>query len=426
MTRQIDLTSMLNEESSSLVDESSEMTSPVSTRTRRPKAIRQTFLVGPTIYLRPIQLSDALTAPFWDPSPFPVSADVVEENLKTDIAPFAVSGTRRLIASRRSDDMPIGSTEMHSEDGRTTDVTFHVPVVFGPNRRSEVIAEMIRLLVPWLLHEHDQMAVRIRIPGDDEIMARAARTCKMTEAFVLREAYLGPNNVRDHMVCWQVLHPTWVARLGVPEPAVFGNVERVTRSPAPRVYPKREKDPPANAMLVGNRIYLRPIQQVDAESIASWAMRETETSFDIGRSPRSPISYWHWNRKNYEANPPNWIRFAICLLEDDTVIGANGLAFIDWINRKAESETEIVQPEFRGGGYGTEAKHLLLEYAFDILGLNLIESVAWAFNTPSCAALRKQGYRDAGRMSWTGIKNGDFVDDLVFDLLADEWRAARG
>ena len=180
-----------------------------------------------------------------------------------------------------------------------------------------------------------------------------------------------------------------------------------------------------NAVVVGERIHLRPMEQADAEAIARWSMRETQTSFDTGRGLRSPIGYWVWNRKAAESEPPNWTRFAICLNSTGEPIGSNGLAFLDWINRTAESETEIVRPTYRGSGYGTEAKHLLLEYAFEVLGLHMVQSFAWAFNLPSCAALRKQGYRDAGRLAWTGIKNGEFVDDLVFDLLASEWRAAR-
>jgi len=123
--------------------------------------------------------------------------------------------------------------------------------------------------------------------------------------------------------------------------------------------------------------------------------------------------------------PPAWTRFAIVTLDGDIVIGSNGLASIDWINRTAETETEIVRPAYRGGGYGTEAKHLLLEYGFNLLGLHMVRSQAWAFNTRSCAALRKQGYRDAGRLAWTGMKSGEMADDLFFDLLAEEWRAAR-
>jgi RimJ/RimL family protein N-acetyltransferase len=386
---------------------------------------KQTFLVGPTIYLRPLEMADAATAPFWSDYPFPVSADVMEERLKEQVPSSSASGTRRLVACRRSDDMPMGSAEVSSSDGRVTDLSFSVPEVFGPARQTEIIAEMIRLLVPWRLLEHDQMAVRINARGNDDGIQSAANGVGMEPAYVLRAAYASNGGQRVDQVCYQALHPTWLAKLGAPPTPVFGNVERVVRSPAPLRYKRREADPPANAFLVGKRIYLKPIEQDDAEEISRWAMRETQTAFDVGRGLRSPISYWHWTRKNYQPDPPTWVRFAICSLDDGRVIGSNGLAFIDWLHKTAETETEIVQPEFRGAGYGTEAKHLLLEYAFETLDLHMVRSQAWAFNTPSCTALRKQGYRDAGRINWTGIKDGAFADDLLFDLLASEWRSAR-
>ena len=423
MTRKEDLATTFGEDTDALFEGTEDAPSTISAKkTRSP---RQTFLVGPTVYLRPIELTDAQLTMFWDSNPFPVPADLSEERLKESILASNAAGSRRLVACRRSDNQPVGSVELFSEDGRTTRLSFHVPVVFGPNLCSEINAEMIKLLIPMLVHEHDQMAVWADIPADDKVQTKAARTAGMKIAYTLREALHGTNGTRRDLNCWQILHPTWLAKLAKPEEAVFGNVRREVRSPAPLEYKRRQTNPPANAVVVGSRIFLRPLEQGDAEEIARWSMRETETAFDTGRAFRSPIAYWASNRKNYESSLPLWIRFAICRISDGKAIGANGLVFVDWINRVAETETEIVQPEYRGGGYGTEAKHLLLEYGFETLNLHMVRSQAWAFNTPSCAALRKQGYRDAGRLSWTGIKNGEFADDLVFDLLAEEWRAAR-
>jgi RimJ/RimL family protein N-acetyltransferase len=386
---------------------------------------RQTFLVGPTIYLRPIELVDAHLSAFWKESPFPVPADMLEEKMKESVPDSAATGSRLLIACRRTDNMPVGSIEVSNDDGRLARLRPHVPPVFGQERVSELTAEMLRLMVPWLIHEHDQMTVTALLPGDDPIIAKAARVAGMRIAYRLREALIGPGGVRIDQECWQALHPTWLARLGKPPEAVQGNVLSSVRSPGRHTYRGRTAEPPRNALIVGDRVYLRPIEQPDAEEIARWSMRETDIAFDTGRKFRSPISYWHWNRKTAETEPPTWTRFAICLLSDNSVIGANGFAFLDWIHRTAETETEIVRPEYRGGGYGTEAKHLLLEFGFELLGLHMVRSMAWAFNTRSCEALRKQGYRDAGRLAWTGIKSGDFADDLVFDLLASEWQAAR-
>ena len=41
----------------------------------------------------------------------------------------------------------------------------------------------------------------------------------------------------------------------------------------------------------------------------------------------------------------------------------------------------------------------------------------------SAAALRKQGYRECGQLNWFYPYEGGFGNFLVFDLLAEEWRA---
>ena len=379
-------------------------------KTDKPKVPMQTFLVGRTVYLRALVLADSSTARFWDDSPFPLSSDVLEEQMKEDVPNASSAGTRRLVICRRSDDGPVGSVEMHTEDGHTTDITPFVPAVFGSVRRDAILTEVIRLIVPWLLHEHDQLAVRLLVDAGSAAIEKAAVASGMQVAYVLREARIGPGGERFDQVCWQGLHPTWLANLGAPEPSVFGNVEREVRSPAPAEYPRRSKEPPANAMLVGKWIYLRPIEQDDADEIAKWSMRETQTAYDTGRSPRSPISYWHWSRKNYEADPPNWIRFAICLVKDESVIGSNGLAFVDWIHRTAETETEIVQP---GPGTaematGPRRSSWLRRYGFGQLGLHMVRSVAWAFSRRlQCAA--EQGYRGCRPVIGTASRTGHLL-----------------
>jgi RimJ/RimL family protein N-acetyltransferase len=107
------------------------------------------------------------------------------------------------------------------------------------------------------------------------------------------------------------------------------------------------------------------------------------------------------------------------------LIGETGLYSIDWIARTAESGYWLYRAADRGMGYGTEANLLLLEYAFDWLGLNMIWAWVKERNPRSQAAIRKQGYRDAGRFTWNGYGPDGFDNARMFDLLATEWRAAR-
>jgi RimJ/RimL family protein N-acetyltransferase len=130
-------------------------------------------------------------------------------------------------------------------------------------------------------------------------------------------------------------------------------------------------------------------------------------------------------RQAHERQPPAYIALAVCRRADDLLIGQVDLEDIDYVNRTAETGSWIAPPEHRNQGYGTEAKHLLLEYCFDVLHLHVLLSTVWEPNARSAAALRKQGYRPAGRIRWHDVKDGVYRDMLYFDVTRADWLIAR-
>lgn len=180
-----------------------------------------------------------------------------------------------------------------------------------------------------------------------------------------------------------------------------------------------------NAIMVGERLYLRPLDTGDAAALAAFTASETETFFDIGRYPISPIALEKEIAKLYSHEPAEAIHFAVCLKEDDRFIGYVGIDNIDWVNRVAETISWLGGAENRGKGYGPEAKHLLLEYCFDRIHLHMVYSWVWEPNVRSAAAVRRQGYRDAGRLQTLSLKGGRYRHALMFDLFRDEWLEAR-
>jgi RimJ/RimL family protein N-acetyltransferase len=167
------------------------------------------------------------------------------------------------------------------------------------------------------------------------------------------------------------------------------------------------------------------MQVDDAETIANLIRREPDASFGHSRFPYSAIAFADWFGEMAEKDPAPDLELAVVLRETGELIGETGLYSIDWIARTAESGSWLYRAADRGQGYGTEAKLLLLEYAFDRLGLNMIWASVKERNPRSQAALRKQGYRDAGRFTWSGYGPDGFENARMFDLLATEWRAAR-
>ncbi len=115
------------------------------------------------------------------------------------------------------------------------------------------------------------------------------------------------------------------------------------------------------------------------------------------RQGASAIAFEAAIRKRSGAHVPEGMVFAICRRADDGFLGATRLGHIDWVNRTAETGTGLLAAEDRGRGIGTEAKRLLLDLAFRDLGLHALHAIVFAGNARSAAALRKQGYRLAGR-----------------------------
>jgi RimJ/RimL family protein N-acetyltransferase len=178
-------------------------------------------------------------------------------------------------------------------------------------------------------------------------------------------------------------------------------------------------------IVVGERLYLRAMEAGDAQLIAELDAAETDTFMWRQRVPTSPIEHDHSIADMYKHLPPRSVMFSVCLKESDRFIGHVGVVDIDWVHRTGETASWLGPADVRGHGYGTEAKHLLLEYCFDRIHLHVLVSEVDEPNTRSAAALAKQGYRPAGRLRWTDVKDGRYVDALLFDLTRADWLAAR-
>lgn len=397
----------------------------MSAETNASLSDQQAFLVGPTLYLRPIALADAATATIWDPSPYPAPVEVVEERIRERMGDDLEDeqGNHRLLICRRADDRPLGSVRFDYYQGRECMIGFTYDRNRSLDEWAAIWSETMTVALPWLIEERNLMMVLPTFCGAHPLVEATAASLGLDRNFRMREA-LARDGQRYDWIGYQALHPGWLARLGAPRGMEEGPAERDYRNPAPLGWPDHG-EPPQNAIIAGDRLYLRPLEPADAEQVSLWMRQDTEISYPEGRFPHSSVVFGQQVLANSRKVPPAWLRFGIALRENDELIGANGLEVLDLINRNAWTETEIWRPEHRNRGYGTEAKHLLLEYAFERLGLHTVFSWVSEYNTRSAAALRRQGYRDAGYFAWSDFYKDGFTGGFAFDFLASEWRAAR-
>ncbi|MBR7838487.1 GNAT family N-acetyltransferase [Actinospica durhamensis] len=75
-----------------------------------------------------------------------------------------------------------------------------------------------------------------------------------------------------------------------------------------------------------------------------------------------------------------------------------------------------------GHGYATEAARALLQWAFDTLDLNRVQSETDTRNVASARVLEKLGFVREGTLREDCVVNGEVSDSWVYGLLRREWQ----
>ena len=81
----------------------------------------------------------------------------------------------------------------------------------------------------------------------------------------------------------------------------------------------------------------------------------------------------------------------------------------------------ILNPDYSGHGYATEAARALLELGFSGLGLHRIIARVDARNAASLAVLRRLGMRQEAHLVQNEFFKGEWADEIDFAILAEEW-----
>jgi len=118
-----------------------------------------------------------------------------------------------------------------------------------------------------------------------------------------------------------------------------------------------------------------------------------------------------------------WCQLGIYLKNSLELIGDMGVHFLPPDDKQIEIGFTI-SPSHQRNGYATEAVHALLDHAFRNLGKHRVIASVDPKNTASVRLLEKMGMRKEGlfrKSIWTGA---DWVDDLRYGLLAEEWTGA--
>lgn len=118
--------------------------------------------------------------------------------------------------------------------------------------------------------------------------------------------------------------------------------------------------------------------------------------------------------------------FAIRRNSDGLVLGMTTYMDIDPVMPRLEIGSTWNRASASGTGTNVDAKLLLLEHAFDVLGCPAVEFRTHWMNAPSRAAIERLGAKlDGVLRAHRRMPDGSLRDTCVYSILASEWSQVR-
>jgi RimJ/RimL family protein N-acetyltransferase len=178
----------------------------------------------------------------------------------------------------------------------------------------------------------------------------------------------------------------------------------------------------ATPLLQTARLRLRPFTDTDADSL--FALHSNTYVMRYWDSPpwkdRARAELFIAKCQKL-ADEGTGARVVIERASDGAFVGWSGL--VNWNpDYRSASLGYCLDEAMWGHGYATEAAHALLQWAFDTLDLNRVQSETDTRNVASARVLEKIGFVREGTLREDCIVNGDVSDSWVFGLLKRDWQ----
>lgn len=171
-----------------------------------------------------------------------------------------------------------------------------------------------------------------------------------------------------------------------------------------------------HGQMESERIILRPLSLEDAEDLYEFTSDEETTRFIY--EPYKDVNQAKRVLANYYLKEPIG-KYAIVLKESNKVIGV--------IEFRVKEETMggdlgyTLSRHFWGKGYMTEAGELILELAFNVLGLERVFAATDVRNTASARLMSRLGMKYEGTLRRNHMVKGELTDSVHYSILKEEY-----
>ena len=176
--------------------------------------------------------------------------------------------------------------------------------------------------------------------------------------------------------------------------------------------------------LTGEHVVLRELHMSDAHSLHALLTAEEVARF-ISPPPDTVEGFERfisWTHRQRSAGA--YVCFAVTLRGYDTAIGIFQVHQLDPAFQTAEWGF-AVGSAFWGTGVFQDGADLVLDFTFDVLGVHRLEARAALQNGRGKGALHKIGAVQEGVLRKSFLRNGEYLDQALYTILAEDHRAAK-
>jgi RimJ/RimL family protein N-acetyltransferase len=176
--------------------------------------------------------------------------------------------------------------------------------------------------------------------------------------------------------------------------------------------------------LTGSLVSLRELRASDAPALFAALSSEQVTKF-ISPPPATVDGFGRfisWAIRQRQSGP--YVCFAIVPHGLDTAVGIFQVRSLEPAFGTAEWGFALAS-EFWGSGVFVDGAKLIIDFAFDVLGVHRLEARSALKNGRGNGALRKLGAVQEGVLRRSFQRNGEYLDQALWTILHDEWLQAK-
>jgi RimJ/RimL family protein N-acetyltransferase len=167
-------------------------------------------------------------------------------------------------------------------------------------------------------------------------------------------------------------------------------------------------------MLHGELVTLRAFRPEDVDVLFA-GTNDVETELFSGGGAPTPTPRESvvelWERRRNDRNSVDFIIEA-----DGKVIGELGLFDPNHVARTMELGITVVDKEYWGRGYGSEAVRLAVDYGFRFRNVRKVCLTVLANNPRAIKAYAKAGFVEEGRRKLQVWNGGEYVDEVLMGV----------